>query len=53
MKAILVINSGSSSIKYRFFEVGTYAVIATGLIEKIGEAESRLKHRWLSRENKF
>jgi acetate kinase len=53
MKLILVINSGSSSIKYRFFEVDTYSVIATGLIEKIGEAESRLKHRWLSRENTF
>ena len=53
MKAVLVINSGSSSIKYRFFEVYTYSVIATGLIEKIGEAESRLKHGWLSNENKY
>jgi acetate kinase len=51
MKLILVINSGSSSIKYRFFEVDTYSVIATGLIEKIGEAESRLKHGWLNKDN--
>ena len=53
MQAILVINSGSSSIKYRFFEVGTYSVIATGLIEKIGETESRLRHGWLNKENRF
>ena len=52
MKAVLVINSGSSSIKYRFFELETYAVIAAGLVEKIGEAESKLKHRWLNKENK-
>ncbi|MCK5351257.1 acetate kinase [bacterium] len=52
MKAVLVINSGSSSIKYRFFELETYSVIATGFVEKIGEAESRLKHGWLNKENK-
>jgi acetate kinase len=53
MKAILVINSGSSSIKYRFLEEGTYSVIATGLIEKIGEAESRMRHGWLSTKNRY
>ena len=53
MKAVLVINSGSSSIKYSFFKVDTYAVIATGLVEKIGEAESRLKHSWMNKENKY
>jgi len=53
MKLILVINSGSSSIKYRFFEVGTYSVIATGLIEKIGESESRLKHEWMNKESRM
>jgi acetate kinase len=35
------------------FEVDTYAVIATGLIEKIGEEESRLKHGWMNKENKY
>ena len=53
MKAVLVINSGSSSIKYRFFELETYSVIATGFVERIGEAESRLKHGWLNKENKY
>ncbi len=53
MKTILVINSGSSSIKYRFFNLETYLVISAGFIEKIGEAESRLKHSWLNKENKY
>jgi acetate kinase len=53
MQALLVINSGSSSIKYRFFEVGTYSVIATGLIEKIGESESKLSHGWQNKENRY
>ena len=53
MKTILVINSGSSSIKYRFFNLETYSVISAGFIEKIGEAESRLKHSWLNKENKY
>jgi acetate kinase len=53
MKTILVINSGSSSIKYQFFNLETYLVISSGFIEKIGEAESRLKHSWLNKENKY
>jgi acetate kinase len=53
MKTILVINSGSSSIKYRFFNLETCTVISAGFIEKIGEAESRLKHSWLNKENKY
>jgi acetate kinase len=34
---ILVINSGSSSIKYQLFEMPEEKVIAKGLLEKIGE----------------
>ena len=41
----LVINSGSSSIKYRLFDMQDKSVLATGLLEQIGEAESRLTHR--------
>jgi acetate kinase len=37
---ILVINSGSSSIKYQLFEMPEEKVIAKGLLEKIGEDES-------------
>jgi acetate kinase len=34
---ILVLNAGSSSIKYRLFDPATWQVLAGGLIERIGE----------------
>ena len=37
---ILVVNGGSSSLKYRLFAGDDIRVVATGLIEKIGEATS-------------
>jgi acetate kinase len=42
---ILVINSGSSSIKYRLFNMNDRSAVAAGLLEQIGESESRLTHR--------
>jgi len=42
---ILVINCGSSSIKYKVFEMPGSACLAQGSIEKIGEEISILKHR--------
>ncbi|MGD9236464.1 MAG: acetate kinase [Desulfobacterales bacterium] len=42
---IMVINSGSSSIKYRLFDMRTKTVRASGLVEQIGEAKSRLSHQ--------
>ncbi|MCL6555878.1 MAG: acetate kinase [Burkholderiales bacterium] len=36
--AILVLNCGSSSLKYRLFDVATDALLAEGIIERIGEA---------------
>lgn len=42
---ILVINSGSSSIKYQLFNMFDKSVSAAGLLEQIGEAESRLTHK--------
>ncbi len=44
---ILVINSGSSSVKYQLFDMQDGRVLTAGLVERIGEAESRLVHRWL------
>ncbi len=41
---ILVINSGSSSIKYQLFDMADGTVLAAGLLEQIGEATSRLTH---------
>ena len=42
---VLVINSGSSSIKYRLFDMVDKSVLATGRLEQIGETESCLTHR--------
>lgn len=44
---VLVLNSGSSSIKYKMFDVTDYEVVASGLLECIGGTESRLVHHWL------
>ena len=44
---VIVVNSGSSSIKYESFDVSPFAASANGLLERIGTSDSRLKHRWL------
>ena len=41
---VLVINSGSSSIKYQLFDMADKTVLASGLLEQIGESQSRLTH---------
>lgn len=41
---VLVINSGSSSIKYRLFDMQNGSVLAEGLVEKIGEPAGRMTH---------
>jgi len=50
---ILVVNSGSSSIKYRLFGAGDFSVLASGIVEKIGEPGSLLRHRWKNHSGKF
>ena len=40
---ILVINSGSSSIKFQLLEMESESVLATGLVERIGETEGLIK----------
>lgn len=41
---ILVLNSGSSSVKYRLLDMRDGARLASGLVERIGERTSRLTH---------
>lgn len=41
----LVINTGSSSIKYQLIKMPSGKVICAGLIERIGEERSQLKHK--------
>ena len=45
MIKVLVINSGSSSIKYQLFNMDGEAVLASGAVERIGEAQSLHRHR--------
>jgi acetate kinase len=45
MSKVLVLNTGSSSIKYRLFQMADRTVLATGLLERIGEDDSRLTHQ--------
>lgn len=45
MNRILVINAGSSSIKYQLIEPETGERFASGLVERIGEPEGRIAHR--------
>lgn len=40
---ILVINSGSSSIKFQLLDMDGEAVLASGLVERIGETEGLIK----------
>jgi len=41
---ILVINCGSSSIKYKLYQMPEEKLLVKGVLEKIGEEESHLKH---------
>jgi len=41
---VLVINCGSSSLKYQLFDMRDESVMAKGLVERIGIEGSRLKH---------
>lgn len=41
---ILVVNCGSSSIKYKVFEAGSLEVVGGGLLERIGSKPAVLRH---------
>ena len=47
---VLVINSGSSSLKYQLIDMETESVIAKGGCERIGIAGSNLKHKAKGKE---
>ena len=42
---VMVLNSGSSSIKYQLFEMADRTALATGVVEQIGEPKSRVRQR--------
>ncbi|MGW4563941.1 acetate kinase [Streptomyces sp. NPDC004561] len=41
---VLVLNSGSSSVKYQLLDMRDHSRLAVGLVERIGEQTSRLRH---------
>ncbi|PFG18255.1 acetate kinase [Propionicimonas paludicola] len=41
---VLLLNCGSSSIKYQVIDMATEEVVASGIIQRIGESESTLDH---------
>ena len=43
---VLVINAGSSSIKYQLFDMPARTILAKGMVERIGEADSNLVHQY-------
>jgi len=53
MVKVVTLNCGSSSIKYGVYGVGDCALIASGLLEKIGSADSRLRQKRLTKEGTF
>lgn len=44
MSVVLVVNSGSSSFKYQLIDMQTEAVLASGLVERIGEELGHARH---------
>lgn len=51
MANILVINAGSSSLKYQLIDVESQNVLAKGLVERIGIEHSVIKHKPTGKEN--
>ena len=49
---VLVINAGSSSVKYRLYQMPQEKVLAMGLVEKIGEEDSELSHFYHDKTHK-
>ncbi|WP_030320216.1 acetate kinase [Streptomyces sp. NRRL B-3229] len=49
---VLVLNSGSSSVKYQLLDMRDRSRLATGLVERIGEHSSRLRHTPLGGESR-
>ena len=43
---VLVVNCGSSSIKYQLYEMPEKRVISKGLVERIGEGNASLEHHY-------
>jgi acetate kinase len=47
---VMVLNSGSSSIKYKLYSTETWRSVAAGTVTRIGEAEGEIKCRWVGED---
>lgn len=47
---ILVLNSGSSSLKFQLFDMHTQEVIALGIVEQIGEQQSKASMQYAAKK---
>jgi acetate kinase len=45
---VIVVNSGSSSIKYEVFALDDCTSLVRGLLERIGTPEARFKRSWIT-----
>jgi len=45
---VLVINTGSSSLKYQLFDMDNSRVLMAGIVERIGEARGIITHKKFS-----
>lgn len=45
MSAVLVVNSGSSSLKYQLIDAESEEALASGLVERIGEDSGHIRHK--------
>lgn len=50
---VVTVNSGSSSIKYGVYNADDCSLIASGLLEKLGSAETRLRQKRITKEGTF
>ena len=50
---ILVVNAVSSSLKYQLYDMDTNEPVAKGVVEAIGETNSKVKHERLTDHKKF
>lgn len=52
-RTVLVINSGSSSIKYQLIDPDSAESLASGLVERIGEEKATISHTYAGEKNQF
>jgi len=50
---VIVVNSGSSSIKYQTFVLDDCSMVVDGMLDRIGSREACFKRRWLTDSGKW